>query len=101
MSGYLTIEEARKIERKPIEVGLSYYFYSDCVGCETDSGDLIRTYSGQRVLVIERTQEENEAMEEIGMVKVRAANGTTFTANDGELNGWIFDTGQWVGPRTS
>lgn len=101
MKAYLSIEEAREIERKPIEVGLTYYFYSDCVSCETDHGGLIREYSGQRVTVIGREQEENEDMEEIGLVKVRAANGETFTANDGELNGWIFDTGQWCGPRVN
>lgn len=98
---FMTIEQAREIERRKVIVGATYTFYSDCVHCESDDGELIRNYSGQPVTVIGRVQEKNEAMGEIGMVRVRAANGTIFTANDGELNGWIFDTGQWVGPRVN
>lgn len=97
MDAYLTIEDARKIKRQPIRVGLSYYFYSDCVECKTDNGNLIRSYSGQRVFVIGHTPPAHDLDQ--WLFTVRAVNGDTFTANEGELNGWIFDTGQWVGPR--
>lgn len=97
MKVHMTIEEARGVNRKFIAVGVTYTFYSDCVQCETDNGELIRNYSGQPVTVVERLQHEVE--DQIGLLKVRAANGDTFQVDDGELNGWIFDTGQWVGPR--
>ena len=101
MPAYMTIEEARKIERKPIKVGLTYYFYSDCVECKTERDDeFIRAYSGQRVLIFEQTHEATDE-ESISLYRVRAHNGDTFIANEGELNGWIFDTGQWVGPRVN
>jgi hypothetical protein len=95
---HLSIEEARTVKRPDVVIGESYPFYSDCVGCETDvAGDLIRSYSGQTVTVIELLSAADEESE--AQFKVRAPNGVTFQANTGELNGWIFDTGQWVGPR--
>lgn len=97
MQAHMKLEEARKVERLDIVIGQTYNFYSDCVGCETNSGALIRSYSGQPVTVL--SQDEHGDAETLPLYTVRAANGDTFTANEGELNGWIFDTGQWVGPR--
>jgi len=94
----MSIEQARRKTRYKIEVGKYYLFYSDCVECKTDNDNLIRSYSGQEVAVIERDPTPADG-EGIPLFKVRASNGDKFTANEGELNGWIFDTGQWVGPR--
>lgn len=94
---HLSIEAASKVERPEITVDQTYPFYSDCVECETDAGDKIRSYSAQPVTVIECLHPGDDDSE--AQYKVRAPNGVTFQANRGELNGWIFDTGQWVGPR--
>ena len=102
MQSHMTIEAAQKVYRKQITVGLHYTFYSDCVECLTDpdsEGDkhYIRSYSGQEVHVIDRVWGTDAEVEP--QYKVRAKNGVTFQAGQGELNGWIFDTGQWLGPR--
>jgi hypothetical protein len=118
MLPHMTAGEARKVPRKPVAVGYPRQFYSDCVECLSDNDVQIRHYSGQWVLVVEWINQadcEEEARQAAAwsaqhpngewdwqsnpQYKVRAANGDTFDANDGELNGWIFDTGQWVGPR--
>jgi hypothetical protein len=100
MKAYMTTEEARKIKRPLIHETSTYYFYSDCVECKSDGGELIRNYSGQRVYVLELVEDGTDS-EGLVIFKVRAHNGDTFMANSGELNGWIFDTGQWVGPRVN
>jgi hypothetical protein len=97
MNVHMEMSEALAKVRPTIMVGVTYPFYSDCVLCKTDNDELIRSYSGQHVTVIEqRTVRDEDAL---AQYTVRAANGDTFIANEGELNGWIFDTGQWVGPR--
>jgi len=100
MTAHMTIEDAHKVERQPVKIGQAYTFYSDCVECETNDDELIRAYSGQNVLVIELVEDGSDS-EGLVIYKVRAANGDSFMANEGELNGWIFDTGQWVGPRVN
>jgi hypothetical protein len=97
MKACMTIAEASKVPREPIAINNTYRFYSDCVECTSDNGVLIRQYSGQWVNVVKRTSEANPEIEL--QYKVRASNGDTFQAGAGELNGWIFETGQWVGPR--
>jgi hypothetical protein len=97
MQAYLTIEEARKKNRAPIQANSTYIFYSDCVNCKSDNNVLIRHYSGQAVTVLQGPSDDGVETN----FTVRAANGDTFVANEGELNGWIFDTGQWVGPRVN
>jgi hypothetical protein len=100
-NAHMTLEQARAVTRTEIVVGQSYTFYSDCVGCESDGGELIRRYSGQSVTVLALDPDAFDEGESEPAYKVHAANGDTFTAHEGELNGWIFDTGQWVGPRVN
>lgn len=96
MNPHMTVEEARTVQREPVVVGGRYRFYSDCVECKSSESILIRRYSGQLVNVLSKVAHPEEDWE---IFNVRAVNGDTFNANGGELNGWIFDTGQWVGPR--
>jgi hypothetical protein len=97
MSPFMTLDAARAKARPAIIVGQTYTFYSDCVSCESVRKVLIRSYSGQPVTVIKTLKQDEPGTE--ALYTVRAANDDEFTANNGELNGWIFDTGQWVGPR--
>lgn len=99
MRAYITTEEAEKVERMPVVIGSWYTFYSDCVECTSDNDVLLRYYSGQPVRVLHHEVNDNEGGDKL--FKVVAHNGDIFVANEGELNGWIFDTGQWVGPRVN
>lgn len=102
MNPHMTIPDARKKGRLHIGLGKFYRFYSDCVECKTENGNLIRAYSGQEVEVLEETtMSDAAAVNQMRTYKVRANNGDTFTANQDELNGWNFDIGQWVGPRVN
>jgi len=121
MRTHISIDEARAIERKPVAINNTYTFYSDCVGCISDNEAPIRRYSGRQVKVLEwinKADCEAEALqaalwiannpegewewENTPQYKVQVEfNGDIFQANESELNGWIFDTGQWVGPRVN
>jgi hypothetical protein len=91
----IDITAAYKIERPPVEVGKSYPFYSTLEGVD-GYGIQCRKYTGQTVFVI-NDETDPEAFQETRerIFKVRAADGTEFSAWEGELNDWFFDTGQY------
>lgn len=96
MTGYMSTDEARGIERDPIEVGDHAIFYSTLYDVD-GNGILVRQFTGQEVIVISVVPDED--MEDTEpMFMVRADDGTEFGAWEGELNGWFFDTGQFYSP---
>lgn len=95
----LDIEKASKMERPPIKIGNRYPFYSTLEG-KDGLGVQCRKYTGQSVTVTADTTEEidyEEIQERI--FTVRADDGTVFSAWEGELNDWFFDTGQYYTPN--
>lgn len=92
MPARMSLDEARSIEREPVKIGNRYTFYSTMAG--KTSGDVYpRRYTGQEVEVVERTTEVDE--ESSGLFLVRADDGVEFDAYPDELDGFIYDTGQF------
>lgn len=107
----LTVEEARKVERPEIIIGATYTFYAEMMEEDKPTGERMRDYTGQSVVVMRQlTSEESdwfEPYQENGELVepevsrgwiVRADDGREFTALEEELNGWDFDLGQFYGP---
>lgn len=88
-------EEYRLVKREPVAVGESYPFYSTLEG-KDGYGIQCRQYTGQTVLVVEDTTNETD---DERIFKVRASNGIEFSAWEGELNGWFYDTRQFYSPE--
>ena len=98
---------ARRVKRLSPKVGASYPFYSTLVGVD-NAGILVRKYSGQNVRVVgaEPKAEYQKRLADFGeegkpepLFEVQAEDGVKFWAWEGELDGYYFDTGQWVGPE--
>lgn len=115
----MTFDDAKKIERPPIEIGRQYTFYSTMQQDYEPPEQRMRNYTGQLVTVLAwenedewreeqaqiaievargETTQEDATREIEPLFKVRAKNGFEFSANDGELNGWFCDTGQFFWP---
>lgn len=78
-----------------INIGERYPFHSTVEG--EYEGVYPRHYSGQTVEVIaDVSDDDNETNEQ--MFKVRADDGAEFSAWDGELDGYFFNTDQWYRP---
>lgn len=95
----MDIMAASKVKRPTIRVGESYPFFSTLEGLD-GHGIQCRKYTGQTVLVISDETEEidyEEIQERI--FTVRADDGVEFSAWEGELDGWFFDTGQYYTPE--
>ena len=89
--------KAHQIKRVDIKIGEHYPFYSTLEGRDGHNVQC-RHYTGQHVLVIKDTTEYDdpsftETQERIFMV--RAEDGVEFSAWEGELNDWYFDTRQF------
>lgn len=97
MDAFLSAQEARRLPFTKIVVGGTYTFYSTCVECKTNSGLLVRWYSGQAVTVTGFQPMTDNDTEQV--YHVYASNGDTFDVLESEIDGFIFKTGQWVGPR--
>jgi hypothetical protein len=95
----MSIEEAQKIERPPVQVGQQYPFYSTMVQEYLPQSEQIRRHTSHYVDVIEIEFDDSYSDwiegESERCFKVRAADGTKFHALEGELNGWFRDTGQF------
>jgi hypothetical protein len=87
----MTIEEARQVERAPIEPGKTYTFYS----CSVADPDITPRHE-QTVTVLAGPHEKDDPEQE-NMYRVRFEDGYEGDAYEGELNGWFRDTGQYVG----
>lgn len=99
----MNFDDAQKVMRPTIRVGQTYEFHSTVtdarVNTDTNEGALIRSFSEQRVRVIEQTfkpgHEDWIPGESERLYRVRADDGTEFEAYQGELNGWYKDTRQF------
>lgn len=81
-----------------IEPGGRYEFHSTLMGDEP-TGIYPRHYSGQTVTVLHEITDVDPEVERL--FKVRADDGVEFAAFQGELDGWYFETNQWVRPDGS
>lgn len=97
----MTIEDARRIERAPIEIGRQYTFFSTMQQEYEPPEKRIRSHTGKLVRVVRVTRDYDAldwADNPERMFNVRAANGFEFAAWETELNGFMCDTGQYFWP---
>jgi hypothetical protein len=97
----MDLSKASMMKRPPIQVGECYPFYSTLEGVD-GYGVQCRQYTGQHVLVVEDTTDyegEGYAETQESIFKVRAEDGVEFSAWEGELNDWFFDTRQYYTPE--
>ena len=91
----MTTEEARRIERPPIEIDRQYTFYSTMQQEYEPEEKRLRNYTGRLVTVLAENPSEPE---EERIFAVRAKDGFEFDAYEGELNNFMCDTGQFFWP---
>src|SRR3954463_4750072 len=91
----MNIEDARKIERAPVKIGEQRTFYST-MQQEYEHGKRLRDYTGKLVTVVGQVVREDPDDEL--MFNVKAADGFLFVAYEGELDGFICDSGQFFWP---
>lgn len=85
----MTFDQARAVSRPTPQVGEQRTFYSTAV-----ANPDVTPWSGQRVTILDPAEVDIESEPAF---RVRAADGHEFTAFQGELDGFYFDTGQYVG----
>ena len=91
----MDLRKASKMKRPPVKVGDSRQFYSTLEGVD-GYGVQCRRYTGQHVIVIkDETDAEAFTHNLEHLFRVRAEDGVEFSAWEGELNDWFFDTGQY------
>lgn len=94
----MTPDEARAVERPTIEVGGTFEFYCEVQQEYEPPEQRLRRFTGQAVTVLRQLGPDEHDPDNSPAYEVQAADGTTFTAHEEELNGWDRDLGQFFWP---